>query len=469
MLLAEVHAGSPAAQVVRTGEFHYPDGKSLKDAEALGRALAEFLREKDFDVRTVVFGLPAKWVLSKHKELPIADERLLADTLRLQAQAEFSPELSDLVYDYSGSPGNAGSQSVLLMAVSNKYINQLSKIAEEAKLKVVALMPYSAALVQATAQPSRSLQTLLLGPSGVEFASEQGGAPQMLRYVGASADASPLIVGELRRASAQAPQNGATVNGASREMILWNDTGADDASFRSIGDALNVSLRQGKPRDLGVEAAKNAADGRDYAAPIALALAGLSPRVPVDFLHSRLEPPPEKKIDRRLVLVIAAAVAIVLGTAFWAWSLYSEQAAIKTAQEQLDSNKKVREARQKEVARIEFARGWHAEEPRFISCLRDLTEAAPETGELYGTALNLKDDMSGTFSGKARSEQTVLDLQERLQRKHFTNVATPSMESHNDPKTGREVTFTIVFNYVPAGAGTGAAQWSSPSVKKVSR
>jgi hypothetical protein len=49
MLVAEVHAASGSPQVVKTGEFRYPDGVGLKDPAALGAALAQFLKDGPFN------------------------------------------------------------------------------------------------------------------------------------------------------------------------------------------------------------------------------------------------------------------------------------------------------------------------------------------------------------------------------------------------------------------------------------
>jgi Tfp pilus assembly PilM family ATPase len=113
LTVAEVHSGQGRYEVGRVAEFTFPAGIGLQQPEQLGAALAQFLQEQGFTAKSAVFGLPAKWVLSKHKEVPAADEGILNETLRIQAEGEFSPELKDLVFEYAG--GSAG--SVLLMAV----------------------------------------------------------------------------------------------------------------------------------------------------------------------------------------------------------------------------------------------------------------------------------------------------------------------------------------------------------------
>ena len=102
ILIAEVTNAAGACQVVKTAEFVYPDGISQQQPEALGHALRHFIKEQGFSARSAVFGIAAKSVLTKSKEIPPVDPSLAADLLRLQVESEFSSELKDLVYDYAG-------------------------------------------------------------------------------------------------------------------------------------------------------------------------------------------------------------------------------------------------------------------------------------------------------------------------------------------------------------------------------
>src|SRR4051794_67410 len=152
MLVSEVQSISDAPQVTKAAEFTYPQGTTLaKDVPAIGAALGMFLKEHGFGARIAMFGLPAKWVLSKQKEVPALEDALLADTLRLQAESEFSTELGELVYDYAGVGGVAenvgGTASVLLLAVPKRYIDQVNQLAEAARVRVLAITPFSTAIV----------------------------------------------------------------------------------------------------------------------------------------------------------------------------------------------------------------------------------------------------------------------------------------------------------------------------------
>ena len=112
LLVAEVVAGD-RPEVKRLAEFVYPEGISPHKPEELGTALAEFLRENKFSAKSAVFGLPARWLVVKAKEVPPADPSTLANLLRLQAEGEFSSELKDLVYDYAADTSLGYPKSVL--------------------------------------------------------------------------------------------------------------------------------------------------------------------------------------------------------------------------------------------------------------------------------------------------------------------------------------------------------------------
>lgn len=483
MLVAEVHASSAGPQVVKAAEFTYPEGQNLtKDPAALGASLGQFLKEQHFGVRNAVVGLPARWVLSKTKEVPAIQDNLLADTLRLQAESEFSSELGELVYDYAGT-GNAatastgGTTSVLLVAVPKRHLDQVSQLAESARVRVHAVTPFSAALA-ASAKAAANAMTVVLGPWGVEFTAQDGGNPRVLRYVGTSADSAPTLLGELRRASTRMPR-GATAaaggDGASaQEIFLWNDSGADESSLQSIGQSLELSVRDGQLGDLGVSAAPGVMNGRDFATPISLAVAGMAPaRGTVDFLDSRLAPPPEKRVDRRTVAAVLVVLLLGAGAALWYTNIQKRQAEVDTIVKANIERNPQRSAAEATVKRIQLAQRWHSDKPKFVACLTDLTEIVPTTSDIYGTNFNLKDDvaetptpgapanpskvknliMRGDLMGKATNENVVIALAQKLNAsKRFKDAKVGNINRSGLQAGGRgptEISFVINFTYVP--------------------
>jgi hypothetical protein len=450
MLVAEVHATAGQPQVVKTAEFRYPEGQSLKDVETLGAAFNDFLKAQDFSARTALFGLPAKWIVSKAKEVPAVGASLLADTLRLRAPMEFSADLGEMIYDYANGGTAGGMTSVLLVAVPKKYVDQIAQFADVARVKALAVMPFSTALGVSVKAAADSMM-LLLGPSGVEFTSQQGGNPKVLRYVGASADATRNLVGELRR-QASSPGDGAS----QREIFVWNDSGIDEAPLKSLEQSLGVRLRDGQTNDMGVQAAPGALNGRDFAAAISLAAGGIDARgAAIDFLDSRLAPVPVKRINRQSLLAIITGVVAVLGLILWAVSLHSREGSVVGAETNYENRKVDRLKDQATVAKIEIAKKWHGEKPRYVACIKDLTECVKDLSDpsgnntvFFGTNFTLSEDdkgqLTGKLDGKSTNETLIFGYEEKLKgSKHFDNVRDRRVR---DSKTG-EITYTIEFVY----------------------
>src|SRR5579862_9259930 len=104
-MVAEV-TGGEKPQVNRLSEMVYPEGVTLAQPVELGTALGKFLKEQNYVSRSAVIGIPVRWIVVKPKEVPPADVKTLAPLLRLQAEAEFSLELKDLVYDFISAPSD---------------------------------------------------------------------------------------------------------------------------------------------------------------------------------------------------------------------------------------------------------------------------------------------------------------------------------------------------------------------------
>ncbi|HEV2691145.1 MAG TPA: hypothetical protein VGV35_21460, partial [Bryobacteraceae bacterium] len=254
MLLAEVAVSGGTYSVLHVGQFTYAAGQSLAEPHALGAALGQYLKSNGFGARRAVFGLPAKWVLSKTKDVPAADEATVSSMLRLQSESDFSPELKDMVYDYTGTPSTRGESTVLLLATPRKHIEQINAIADSAKLDVHGVTVSVAALSAATSRVRKNSLVLALGPGGAELGAQPVSGPTVLRHVGpATAAASPMLMGELRRATAAVNGNGngfGSTNGngnAQRELILWDDEAGDAAASamaacRSMGQAAGLSV-----------------------------------------------------------------------------------------------------------------------------------------------------------------------------------------------------------------------------------
>lgn len=467
LLAAELIAGEPP-QVKRLAEMIYSEGAGPANPAELGKALEKFLREHQFSARAAIVGLPAKWLVVKSKEVPKADSATLAGILRLQAEAEFAADLKDLIYDFSAAPSDSGeeaSKSVLLMATPKRYVDTATAMCEAAGLRAVAVTPSVLALGEASNRASdKNVLVLSVGPGGSELSAQQGGGgASAIRYL-RSANPQPAFVNELRRAVS-------TLGSASadREMILWNGAGGDSPlDVAALSDQLGLRVRGGDVPSLGVDASDTGMNGQGpkFAAAIALALSGLNGPT-VDFLHSRLAPPPQRSIRQLIVPGVLAAV-VLIGLIAWAYfDLQHRRNHVADLQNRFAKIKdSVADAR-KFVDEMNFAQHWHGENPQYLDCLRDLSEAIPDDGQTYATSLDMTAEtphmtagqpqapnappatngLAIKLAGRTSDAQNVTALVDRMRR----NSAFVDIRIGQETKTGRngEWSFSLTFTYVP--------------------
>ncbi len=478
LMAAEVNLGEKP-EVKLLAEFVYPDGVSTQQPDALGAALADFLRDNKFTAKAAVVGLPARWLVVKPKEVPPADPATLANLLRLQAEGEFSAELKDLVYDYAADVSAGNPKSVLLIATSKKYVDSATVMCETAKLNLAMVTSSAAALgaVSGKTLANKNPLVLSVSPAGAELTAQSGTAPSAIRHLRGPGPDRPFV-GELRRAISGMPAaTSAGANGSPRELVLWDAAGGSSFDANTLGESLGITIRTGDLPILGVDASVAASngEGRKFAAAVALALLALGgSSVPVDFLHSRLAPAKQPKLPRWAMLSSIAAL-LVLVLVFWAYSdMQSRQAKLDKLNQQLDSVKNNVKSANEFVTKVSFAQAWHMGSPRYLSCLRDLTLAIPQDGQTYALSLTLRENvppvsnssgaagssapkistvrtLTGRLDGKTsdqrRAQQTLDQL--KAMPKSFTDVKPGGTQ---DAGKGREVSFSISFTYLPPKA-----------------
>lgn len=474
-LLAAELLAAERPQVKRLAELVYPEGISLSQPAELAKVLAHFLKDNQFSTRTAVIGIPLKWLVVKAKEVPPADDATVAQLLRLEAEAEFSTELKDLVYDFGGAApdGTHGEASrvVLLVATQKKYIDSIEILCEGARLQPLAVMPSAMALGSLTGSSlKRDVLVLSVGSGGAELSSQRQSSATAMRSLRAAAS-EPPFVNELRRAVSTL-----ALAGTERELVLWDGAGVNTAE---LGERLGVTIHRGELHSLGVDAAEAGANGQGakYAAAVALALSVLDGTGRgVDFLHSRLAPPREHRIPR-WAYIAAAVLVLVIGICIYAYSdLERRQKAVDDLQAQIAAQQSAVDAARDFVSKASLAQYWHIGEARYLACMRDLDDVIPEDGQTYATSLEIKAQTppltSGAAAPAAPATATPASADEARTLLVTLQGHTASLESvtalvermrHNptafkDIKIGpgtkvprtQEWLFSITFSYVPS-------------------
>ena len=463
MLVAEV-AGGEKPSVRHLGEFSYPAEMSLSTPVPLGEALGAYLKELGVTARSAVIGIPARWLVVKPKDVPPADTGTLNDMLRLQAESEFSVELKDLVYDYAGVGNASAAGQVLLIATQRQTIDSASVMCEAAKLNAVSIMPTSVALGTAVGRGGGDSLVMFVGSSGAELLSQRAGVASAIRHLRGPVDAKPFV-GELRRAVASVPGvasvNGSS-NGSPRELVIWNGGAIDPAA---LAGGMGVTLRIGQMDTLDVDSSEVGSNGqpRPYAVAVALALAAVHDDAGVDFLHSRLAPPAERRIPQWAYAAALALVLIIVSVVYGYHVLNVKQAELDKLNLFVDSHTDTLKIASAFNEKVSFAQAWHGGNPRYLACMRDLTGAMPNDRVTYATNLLLHETakttvkpvagvkpvttLSGTLTGKTSDQERVQALIDKLHK--APGFVYVSLGGTSDVGKTHEVSFTILFNYQP--------------------
>jgi hypothetical protein len=465
LMVAEV-AGGERPQVKRLAEMVYPEGISLADPAALGTALSNFLKHNEFNSRSAVIGIPVKWIVVKTKEVPPTDAKTLAPLLRLQAEAEFSTELKDLVYDFISAPSDdATIKNVLLLATPRKYIQLVEDLCDTARLRPVAILPSALALGELTgSEPNKNVMVLDVTSAGSELTVQRGGAAGSIRHL-RGAEVQPAFVSDLRRAVSTMSSAATTA----REIVMWGGAGLDAGA---LGEQLGVSVRSPELSALGVDTSENGSngDGSKYAAAVALAMLPMTDAgAPVDFLHSRLAPPKEQKIPRWAQIGGLAAI-FVIALSIYAYSyLDGKQSEWQNVQKEVDSHQADSKKMDDFKSTVTFAQRWHGGDPRYLACMRDVIQAVPgnpNSADTYATFLEIKEapravnsstagtskadesrSLAGHVDARTLSQASVQAFWERLRANHSFSDVKIGATTFN--ARSREITFSISFTYTP--------------------
>lgn len=437
------------------------------DPLAAGRALRAFLRARRLAPAPVVFGLPARWLLARSKQVPATDAASLAGLLRLEAERDFALPPEELVADYL--PGAAGGdrRQVLVVAVRRARVDFFMRLAAGAGLKVRASLPLLLALEHAGERTGDGF-LVYLGAGGAEAALYSGGQPCLLRHLGplplpgetpgeqaVFARRARELGGELERLLLLAPRAGD--GPGPREILLCDDSGLPADAREALVQALPLPVRvTAAPGRLPTPGR----GGPGTLAALALGGAAAAGRPPFDFQHSRLV---ERLVSGRRRLFVralpgVAAAGLLLGAGWH--DLAGRQRRVAELNQRLEALRPEMETARAVLGYTDSLREWQAVRSPFLECLRAVTLVFPPEGGIWTTSLSVRENMRALLSGKADDSGNVLAVLDRLRAgESFREVELVYIRS-----AGRgvsEVTWAINFIFDPVADRERAGEAAS--------
>lgn len=445
--------GSSAPLVTRVGKMALTASNGPGQPQAMGAALKEFLKKNGYSASRVVVGLPARWLASRERQVPPSSESTASAMLRLQAERQFPPELKDLVFDYAGKADPSEARQVLLLAAGRGQVEGTAEAVRLAGLTPVAVTPTALAL--SAAAQSRTLLSVTDESSELVVRSENG--PRVLRHL--------AVTGAQLAGSNGVPSPGVSAlgselmrtisvsgNGLAEGVTLFDGVGLEDAAVSALSRRANMAVSPA--RDL---AALQVSGGTaEYAPAVALALAGLRPGLlAADFLHTRLAPPKERRLGRKVVWGAVGAIALIVLVGYPIYDLTSTQSEIDNINAELAGKQKQILAAEEMAAKVKIAEGWYDTKPQVLEALKHVTEAFPQEGTIWATTFTLRESGKGTMVGKAVNRSAALAVRDFMMNdKRFSEVQLSDTHEGGGGAANsrdRDTSFTITFTFKDTG------------------
>ena len=450
--VAEVRRGRRGSQWLRCADLPLSPELDWERPAELGAALGAFLRREKFIATRAVVGLPESWLLTQPKKLPPMQASMVAGALRLMAEQDLAAQGFEWVMDYCGILHEGAPSSLLLVAAPSNRLEQITQMIQTAGLRPVCVTANMLALAPLAALPDRMAETnhqplrihLLTTDTGLDVLLSCADRIMMTGKLNSTAmdvAKNPAkIAGELRRML----HSGSEFVSLERELWVWDSVPPDGQVWEQLGSMLKAQVRVNGPlQGLNTTCAP--------AAALALsAFAGDESAVHsrVNLLRPRLAEPKAHRLTRTQIWAVAAAIPSLLFCLWLAGDWYTQQQAITHSQIQLRELMPQIKAAQQQVDKLTQARLWYDRRPAMLDCLRDVSQAMPEAadGSVWITSLVLRDDLSGTLSGKAQDETSAMELVNRLRGSgRFTDVRL--LHLRQTDRTSKMVSFALTLQH----------------------
>ena len=384
--------------------------------ELVGREIRNQLDAAGVHERHCVLGVPLKWVLTAHTELPPLPEADAASLLQLEAERGFPTDIATLQLASSSCPLAGDKKQVLLAGIPSAHIATLEKVLAAAKLKPVSFALGLAALQSPEAEASNGVLALAIGESTVSLQITCGGGVAALRALegaienptGRPALLPDIIARESRITLGQLPTE---LRDAVKRIRIFGPRElaqqlADEMELRFEPMGLSVEVVTAyKPDEFGAQLPPQAS----LSAAFSLAARLLVEQPPVfEFL-----PPKPTIIEQfaakyssgrlRTVGAVAAGVVLIVSGMF----LVQQIELMHYRSQWNGMAAKVAEL-QGVQGQIQQFRPWYDPTFRDLAILRQLSLAFPEDGVVTAKTIEIQEDGVVSCSGNAQDNTSLL-------------------------------------------------------------
>ena len=419
------------------------------DPELVGREIRNHLDAAEVRERHCVVGLPLKWALTTHIEVPELPEADIAGFLQIEAERGFPCDVQTLHIARSRFHSPAGKQHATLVGIPKNHLAAIEQALRAAKLKPISFSLGITALQPAGVEASDGVMALAIGESTVGLQVTAGGGVAALRALEGALEAegsqrvlhADFVAREARITLGQLPVE---LRESVRRVRIFGPRDlaqqlVDEMELRLDAAGLKTELvGRYLAGEFGMQLPLNASVSPVFS----LAACQLSGRRPVfEFLLPKVTPLQQLAAryssgKLRTVISVAAAVALLVGGLFFfqqcqLWRLEAQWAKLQPLDQEL---KGVQD-------QIRQYRPWFDESVRGLTILKGLTMAFPEDGSVTAKTVEIRGLDAVTCTGIAHDRQTLLKTIENVRKlRQFREVTL-------GPTRGQPPAVQFTFNF----------------------
>jgi hypothetical protein len=404
--------------------------------ELVGREIRNHLDAAGVRERHCVVGLPLKWVLTAHTELPPLPEADAVSLLQLEAERGFPCDVATLQLADSRCPLAADKQHVLFAGIPGTHIATLEKVLAAAKLKPVsftlgltALQPPALGIPPSggslglqpkgvTPSADAGVLALAVGESAVTLQIACGGGVAALRAIEGAIEnpagrptlLSGVMARECRITLGQLP---AELRDAVKRIRIFGPRElaqqlADEMElrFEPLGISVEVVVAYA-PNEFGVQLPPAASVSAAFSLA-ARRLAGQSPAF-------ELLPPKPTVIEQFVTKyssgrlrttgaigtgIVVIVVGMFLTQQIQLWRLRSQWSGMSAEVRELEAVQ----------SQIRQYRPWFDPTFRDLAILRQLSLAFPQDGAVTVKTVEIREDNTVSCSGNARDQAALREM-----------------------------------------------------------
>jgi hypothetical protein len=390
--------------------------------ELVGQEIRNQLDAVGIRERFCVVGVPMKWALTAHTELPKMGDADAESLLQLEAERGFPSDPATLRLSNSSSALPGEKQLVTMVGIANGQLATLEQVLTAAKLKPVSFSFGLSALQPPTAGIPNGVLALAIGESQVSLQITSGGGVAALRALEGAIEnengrrvLQPDLVGrEARITLGQLP---ASLRERVKSVRIFGPRElaqalADEMELRFEPMGLKVEVVSAyAPNEFGVTLPPDAS----LSAAFSLAARWLTGSAP-EFEFLPPKPTAWQQLNKkyssgklRSVGALAAGVVLVIG-GFFAYQQY-QLASLRSQWSKMSAE--VRELENFQ-AQIRQYRPWFDDSYRSLSILRQVTTAFPEDGVVTAKMVDIREGNLVSCSGVARDNLALLKMMDQL-------------------------------------------------------